>query len=134
TDAGIHALTGVDLDRESIVNMVPAIRDYATDLPSIARHGLRPRWLANAQFHASEAGALEVAQALVDRYADGALRPHLTRRNMIPSQLARDLGDVLTIESAKTGLAPARYSIQTLTSSVKGNLWETKYDLEEHPY
>lgn len=134
TDATIHALTGVDLDRESIVNMVPAVGDYAVDLPSIARYGLRPRWLGGQEYHASPAGALAVAAALVDRYRDGALRPHLTRRNVFPAQLVRHLGDVLTVESARSGLAPARYSIQTLTTTVKSNVWETELALEEHPY
>lgn len=137
TDATIHSMTGVDLDRGSIANMVRisvgSTVNYVTDMDSIARYGLRPATL-QAPYYGGDQAA--IGQAIVDRYANGTLRPHLTRRNQFPSQLARELNDVLNVTSAKLGLTAVRFSIQSLTTTVDldGLLWETKYDLEEHPY
>jgi len=70
-----------------------------------------------------------------ERYGDPVARPAITVVNRFPSQLQRELDDLVTVNCARLGIAGGKYLIVSLTTSVTagGKVWTTKYQLEEAP-
>lgn len=87
----------------------------------------------------SPPGDRSVSQALADAIVaqgkDPRPRPRMTVGNRWPSQLQRQLGDVITLTFALQRIYSQRYSILTLDTKISeaGQQWDTTYVLEEMP-
>ena len=59
----------------------------------------------------------------------------MTVIDRFPSQLQRELDDLVTVNCARLGIAGGKYLVVSLTTSVTagGRGWTTVYQLEEAP-
>lgn len=134
-----------DIDRNSIVNLAAVTYfgssvEYYPDQTSIAGYGKRPATLNGFGMGGTESSAKAVADVVgpsfVARYKDPRARPTMTVANRFPSQLTRQLDEVITVNLARLRLSGAKYVIVSLTTTVSkgGASWVTAYLLEEYPY
>ncbi len=139
----VQDMSNLDFDREAVVNVVPVSYgtaskvQYVSDGTSVARFGARPSTaIAGANFLASASSAITIGSALVARYKLGPLRPQMTVENQFPSQVARDLSDLLDITVARFLLQHFQAVIlaEHLTIADAGRYWKTVLDLEQYPY
>jgi hypothetical protein len=56
-------------------------------------------------------------------------------KNRFPSQLQREVADLITVTCTRLGITSVEYSIQSLSTSITdgGSVWTTTYQLEENP-
>jgi hypothetical protein len=132
--------TGTDIDRASIVNVVPVAWSTATnfysDAASVGKYGPRPAsTISGAAFIADGATADQVGAALIARYKDPRARPVIKVENRWPSQLQRELDDLVTVTFGRLRITAGKYLIQRLETKVSEacQRWETTYALEESP-
>ncbi len=132
-------VSGLEIDRASIVNVVPVVHSvgtyYYSDADSVNHYGPRPSGaIGNANF-LSAATADIIGPALISRGKDPRARPQITIINRWPSQLTRQLGDIITLTFARQRIYSQRYSILSLETSVSRSAqeWTTRYILEEMP-
>jgi len=130
----------VDIDRSAIVNVVPVSYSggvaYYSDSESVEKYGPRPTaGISGSSFFPDSTVPDVVGPALVTRYKDPRSRPVLTVDNRFPSQLQRELDDLITIINPRTLTYGQKYLIVRLTTRVtqSGNRWTTIYQLEEAP-
>jgi hypothetical protein len=134
-------MAAADIDRAAIVNIaaIPywsGATEYYTDQTSIGTYGLRPGTLGAAFMGGTSAAAKDVADvvgpAYVARYKDPRARPTITVVNRFPSQLQRELDDLVTVNLARLRIAGGKYLIVSLTTVVRpGGYWQTTYTVEE---
>jgi hypothetical protein len=138
-DDDLADMSSAEIDRASIVNVVSVSRaggtSYYGDPDSNAKYGPRPGGSIQGSDLLSEATANLVGPALVARYKDPRARPQITVVNRFPSQLVRELDDLVTVNFSRLSISGGEYLIQSVTTSVSqgGNWWETVYQLEEAP-
>jgi hypothetical protein len=130
-----------DIDRASIANVVPYSYaggvTYTSDSYSAAKYGMRPAAMIDGSLFWSDATVPNaVGTAIVTRYKDPRIRPTLTRINVFPEMLVRDLSDVLSITVQRYGVLSARFAILATDLQVgeAGILWTKRVTLEEFPF
>ena len=128
---------GLDLDRESIVNALitgAQATVYAADDESVNRYGIRQATLSGGGL-LDDPNLLTIAGVALTRKKVPRMRPTMTVRNRLPSQLQRECNEVIAVNYPRALLAGARFNIQSFATRVvlAGNLWETVYQLEEQP-
>lgn len=130
----------LEIDRATIVNIVPVYLStgatvYYGDADSTARYGPRPTGtLGTGTLVLDSTIADAVGPALIARYKDPLARPQLTRSSQFPSQLARELDDLVVVNTTVAHISGAKYLILALSTTVSSPmLWETTYTLEEFP-
>jgi len=140
-DDDLVDMTSAEIDRASIINVVPVTygggTEYYSDATSIATYGQRPATAINGASLFSNTLVIPdaVGPALVARYKDPRARPAITVVDRFPSQLQRELDDLVTVNCARLGIAGGKYLVVSLTTSVTagGRGWTTVYQLEEAP-
>jgi hypothetical protein len=72
----------------------------------------------------------------VARYSVPRGRPTLERTSIFPSQLERDVDDLITVTVNKLGITAGKYLIVKVAHRVTmgGVVWRTTYTLEAYPY
>ena len=130
-----------DIDRASIVNVVPVGYaldvEYYSDQTSIDKYSPRPASQVNgASFFPDIAIPDSIGPALLARYRDPRARPAMNVVNRWPSQLQRELADLVTVNFQRLRISGGRYLILRLETTVSeaGQRWETAYALEEHAF
>jgi hypothetical protein len=112
---------------------------YASDPASVAAFGPHLGSDISSALIENKLSDTSVQQALADEIvAVGKwprARPTISVVNRFASQLARELGDVITITFPRAALASQRYSIARIETRIsrEGNWWQTTYALEEMP-
>lgn len=105
------------------------------DPTSISTYGRHEGELIDSRYIPTEEDADGLADYIVWRNKDAELVPAPRFINRFPTQLARDIGDVVRITSAELGETLGRYVIRAFETSIaeKGAEWETRYSLESLP-
>ena len=134
-DNDMQDLSTADIDRASIVNVVPVVQAagivYHSDETSIRKYGERPTGLVGAYtLSLSAADSASIGGSLIARYKDPKARPTMTVADRFPSQLVRELDDVVTVTSGRGLVYGQPFSILSFTTRV-GPGWVTSYVLEE---
>jgi hypothetical protein len=130
-------MTAAEIDRASIINIVPVQWSSATvwytDPTSMTKYGPRPSQAVGGGYGDSATVAASIGAAVLARYKDPRARPRITVVNRFPSQLQRELDDLVTVNFARLGISGGKYLILGITTSISqnGNWWETAYQLEE---
>lgn len=137
----VTAVSGLEVDEAAVVNsqaVWSAASVYgpvnASDDISAQAFGPAPGSTINAtRFVATQAEAQAIADAVIARYRRGVMRPRMTVVNRFPSQLSRDVGDLLSVTLARGRLFGAHFRILAVQTTVgeAGQRWETAYTLEE---
>ena len=130
--------TTADIDRESIINVVPITHsggtEYYSDYTSVTTYGPRPGTAINgATFYENTTLPESVGAAMVARYKVPRARPTMTLRNYFDQQLWLELDDLITVTNTRLRVSGGRYLIAGLTTNVTGGgaIWTTDYQLEE---
>ena len=106
------------------------------DATSISTYGRYEGGEIASDYLPSEAHANGLGSYIVWRNKDASLVPGPTFVNRFPTQLARDVGDVVRITSTELGPTTlGRFVIRGFESSIvgKGDQWTTRYTLEALP-
>jgi hypothetical protein len=142
-DGDFSDFRGLDVDRAGIVNVVeytyglsvPVIY-YAQDDASIASYGAHTKQIsAGTNLLDTTTVPAAVSADVIAQHKAPLTRPQLVVQNRFPSQLQREVGDIITVTCSRLGITAVEYSIQTITTVLReqANLWETTYQLEESP-
>ena len=141
-DDDLAGMSSAEIDRASIVNILPVVyspnpptTEYYSDAASVARYGPSPgSALAGSAFYSTRATPDIVGPALVARYKDPRARPVMTVVNRFPSQLQRELDDLVTVNFARLRIQSGKYLILRITTLLTdgGTIWTTAYALEEY--
>jgi len=143
-DDDITDFSAADIDRASIVNVVPVTHSLGTNYysdedsvggPTGKGYGPRPTGaIGNANF-LSSATADIIGPALVARFKDVRARPAMTVANRFLSQLQRQLDDLVTVNFARLRIYSGKYLVLRARTTLLdgGTIWNTVYDLEEFP-
>jgi hypothetical protein len=102
-----------------------------TSAASVVTYG--PRRLAvDAGWYCSAYAAEALADYLIAAKENATPRPLVSVTNRWPGQLARDVGDFVTLTFARLGISAATYRILKLSTSISegGLRWETRWLLE----
>jgi hypothetical protein len=153
TDSDFADFRSVERDRDGIVNVldVPYTKTVPTNPPgttesgtayysdeaSALLYGPRPATLsAGASLYYLATVPDVVGPAYLTRRSGPLTRPQLVVQNRFPSQLQREVGDLVTVTCSRLGITAVEFSIQALTTVFleQANLWETTYQLEESPF
>ncbi len=128
-----------ELDRQAILNAIaitttagPA--EYYPSEASVEQYGYRPASaLSGNPFFANYTVPALVGAALASRVAQPIRRPTFTVENRWPSQLQRDVNDMVFLTVAAWLLWNLYGNIARLTTTVdsSGQHWKTEYQLEE---
>lgn len=134
-DDDIADMAAAEIDRAQLVNIVYVGGYYYSDETSVNAFGPRPGASVNWAYYGTTVPPL-VGAAVLARYAQPRARPTITVVNRFPSQLARELDDLVTVNFARLGIVAGKYLIAAITTTISqnGNWWETVYTLEESPY
>jgi Concanavalin A-like lectin/glucanases superfamily len=137
-DDDLNDMTSAEIDRASIVNIVPITKatgvDYYVDQTNVETYGERPTGaIGGYAFGISDSVADAIGGALLARYKDPRARPQIKVVNRFPSQLQRELDDLVTVNFARLGISGGSYLILRLDSAIgsAGNEWTTTYQLED---
>lgn len=138
-DDDLADMTAADIDRAAIVNIVPVYTStgatfYYSDEASVARYGPRPTGsVGTGSLILTSTIADAVGPALVARYRDSRARPVIQVVNRWPSQLQRELDDLVLVTFSRLRITAAPYLILRLSTHVSeaGQRWDTTYTLEE---
>lgn len=137
-----HGFTAADLDRTTVVNRVEVVCDSGTNYYSneasvnifgpVLKTGLGSSFISSAT-------ADSIGAAIMARYFAPRARPNMQRINHFdgspPSQLTRELDDLVTVDLTRLGIASQSELIVRVTTKVTdGPLWDTTYGLEESPF
>jgi hypothetical protein len=127
----------LDADGDTVANTADGTA-YASDRNSVANGGRTGAAISSDLLENKVSDRTiqqAIADAIVARRADSLLRPTIVRRNNWPSQLARQLGDVITLTFARQRIYSQRYSVLSLETRVSQSAqeWTTTYVLEEVP-
>jgi hypothetical protein len=112
---------------------------YASDAASVTAHGPHLGTDISSALIENKLDDPSVQQALADAVVAAGKqprpRPTITVVNRFPSQLVRELGDVVTITFARAAIYAQRYTIARIDTRIsdQGNWWQTDYALEEMP-
>lgn len=133
----VQALSTPELDRQSISNTVKVTgqaTDYISDENSVSRLGQRQaRDIGGGTLSESVGDMATAAAALNQRYRDPIRRPVISVENRWPSQLQRDVNDMVWVTIDPWLIRSLFGSIARLTTTVDqaGQHWTTDYQLEE---
>ncbi len=140
-DDDVNAMDQAEIDRAQIINIQPVTSasgtDYYSDQTSINTYGLRPgNGISGGSFFPNRTIPDLVGAALLTNYSAPRARPSMTVVNRFPSQLQRDLDDLVTVTYARLGITAREYLILRAETRVSAgrNLWTTVYGLEEYAY
>lgn len=132
-------MSAADIDRASIINVVPVQysggTEHYSDAASVVKYGPRPASaVGSGAFFSGLTIPDSVGPALVARYRDPRARPVIRIENRWPSQLQRELDDLITVTFARLRISNGRYLILRLETTVSeaAQRWTTVYALEEH--
>lgn len=132
-------MSAADIDRASIINVVPVAYSggtaYYSDADSVSKYGPRPTGtIGSANFFSGLTIPDAIGPALIARYKDPRARPTMIVVNRWPSQLQRELDDLITVTFGRLRISNGRYLILRLDTKVTeaGQRFETTYALEEH--
>lgn len=111
------------------------ISELSEDTASITTYGqfigseVRSEWLSN------RAAAKGLADYTIWRYKDPRAKPSMTVVNRFPSQLQREVADILTLTASAVSISGVRYYIRSFETAISGSgaRWDTTYQLEEAP-
>lgn len=138
-DDDVADMSIADIDRISISNNVAVTSftgtEFYGDAASAAAYGDRPGAAINGSLYFPDSTIPDViGPALVARYRIPRARPKITVENRWPSQLQRELNDLITVNFARLRISGGRYVILRIDSKVSdsGQRWTTSYILEEY--
>ena len=133
--------TEADIDRASIVNVVPieyaAGGEYYSDADSVGLYGPRPTSaISGAAFFVDRTYPDIIGPALLLRYSNPLARPSMELRADFPRQVERELDDRITLTLTRLGISAEDYLIvrNDTTVSQGGRVWVTVLGLEQWPY
>lgn len=135
-DEGIKEMTSAEVDGSSIVNVISAgaYGDFS-DESSVAAWGLHPGNPLTWPYYSTAALPAKIAAADFARHSDPRSLPQMTVENRFPSQLVRELDDLVTVYFARLAISGGEYLIQRAVTRLTddGTVWATTYDLEGYP-
>lgn len=136
----IAEISGLEISRDTLINtqgyqIGSADPVYLSDEDSVGARGPGLGTLLSGTLYADSTLPDLVASDIIARYGFPRARPTIVRKNDWPSQLARQLGDVITLTFARQRIYSQRYSILSSETRVdqSGQEWTTRYILEEMP-
>lgn len=122
----------VELRDLSVVGNAAPVIDLGSYLAGDDELGFR-----GGEISSDYIGTLGQAQALANyivwRYGTLRARPSVTFTNRFPTQLAREIGDRITLTSAELSLSAVDFLIRSFETRVRNGTWETTYELEQAP-
>ncbi len=131
-------LSGLEIGSGAFVNtqgyqIGSADAIYVSDDVSVGLYGPQLGTLLSGTLYANDTLPSLVAADITTRYAFPRTRPTMRSHNRWPSQLQRQLGDVVTVTLSRQRVYAQPYSILALETSVtrSGQDWVTTYILEE---
>lgn len=137
----VSDLSGFDIDRASLINIVPVSylggTEYYSDAESVAKYGPKPGASINGStFFPDRTVPDIVGPALLARYKEPRGRPNAVRENLWPSHLQRDLDELVAFNFDRLKIVGGRYLILRLSTRISesGQRWVTTYALEDHAY
>lgn len=128
-------VTELDIRGRAYRTLVDIVK-HAEDATSIADFELHEAdTIRDNHYVPTESAAQGLADYIVWRYAQPRWRPSLVFVNRFPTQIIRDLTDIITLTSTELSMAAARTTILRLETAVSdsGARWETTYTLDELP-
>lgn len=107
----------------------------SSDSTSISTYGELPGPTISSDYISSEVFAEALGDWYVFRYKDPRAKPGPTFVNRFPTQLAREIGERVTITASEQSLSAVECLIRSFTTTVtdSGFTWRTAYQLEEMP-
>ena len=105
------------------------------DAASIALNGRITTAIASDYLELSTASVGDIGTYILANYAQQRRRFTITVENRWPSQLDRDLDDLIVLNIARLGIANGRFIIVGITHTISdtGRHWTTQYQLEQAP-
>ena len=127
-----------ELDRQAIVNAIAISAQTGTETytaqSSVDQYGYRPGpSIGGGAFFSDQAVPALIAAAYLSRFSQPIRRPTFTVENRWPSQLQRDVNDMVTLTVAAWLVWNLFGNIARLTTTVDqaGQHWKTEYTSEE---